>query len=147
MLCRLLLRDVPFLDDVLVRAHRIDDIPDALAYLSVVGFVPTCAYGMVAGYRAPLVVALMHVGGGRPIDAVDAPRPLDALLAGELDACGHTLIVDQGFRRVRRLGDGVAQTVDNPRAVIVLDGLRTMATGTVNNVEGTSVGNLDTSLV
>ena len=33
------------------------------------------------------------------------------LHAGELDACGHTLIVDQGFRRVRRLGDGVAQTV------------------------------------
>ena len=47
--------DVPLLHDVLVGAHRIDDVPYALAHLRILRFGPACAVGMVAGDRAPLV--------------------------------------------------------------------------------------------
>ena len=90
---------------------------------------------MVACQRTPLVFALRHIGAGHPVDTVDAPRACHAFFACELNARGHTLVVYDGVCRIGRFGYGITQTVDDPSAVIVLDRLRAMATGTIDHIK------------
>ena len=50
------------------------------------------------------------------------------------------LVVDQRVRSIGRDGHRVAQTVDDPCAVVILNGLRAVASGTVDDVERTGIG-------
>ena len=90
---------------------------------------------MIACKGTPLVFALGFVGTGHPVNAVDTPRTGHAFLARELNTRGNALIVHQRVRSIGRFGHGIAQTVDDPSAVVILDRLRAMATGTIDHIK------------